>query len=157
MRLLSGFQSSQDGAVNEVLPGADRQWSGVQAGSWLDAVLAELRDPARISAQENIPGFQADLRPYQTVGVNWLWFLSRLGLGGCLADDMGLGKTLQVLALLLRRKTESDEPKDPQAAKAACPIPERLPSLLVVPASLLANWRAELERFAPALTFVIVH
>ena len=40
------------------------------------------------------------LRPYQKDGLRWLWWLSRLGLGGCLADDMGLGKTVQVIALL---------------------------------------------------------
>ncbi len=53
------------------------------------------------------PGLQAQLRPYQEVGVNWLWFLARLGLGGCLADDMGLGKTLQMLALLLKQKADA--------------------------------------------------
>ena len=91
---------------------------------------------------------QAQLRPYQAVGVNWLWFLARLGLGGCLADDMGLGKTLQMLALLLKRKTDADRRGRADAAKR-----KALPNLLVVPASLLANWRAEIERFTPALTF----
>ena len=93
---------------------------------------------------------QAQLRPYQAVGVNWLWFLARLGLGGCLADDMGLGKTLQVLALLLKRKTEAATPGRVAPARGRL---KRLPNLLVVPASLLANWRAEIERFTPALSF----
>src|SRR6185295_5111322 len=90
---------------------------------------------------EEIPGLQAQLRPYQVIGVNWLWFLSRLGLGGCLADDMGLGKTIQVLALLLLLEQKGD----------------RGPHLLVVPASLLGNWRAEMERFAPSLRPVTLH
>jgi non-specific serine/threonine protein kinase len=81
---------------------------------------------------------RATLRPYQQVGVNWLWFLSELGLGACLADDMGLGKTVQVLALLLAQG-------------------ERGPSLLVLPASLLANWKSELQRFAPSLTALCLH
>jgi non-specific serine/threonine protein kinase len=85
------------------------------------------------------------LRPYQQTGVQWLRFLSQLGLGGCLADDMGLGKTLQVLALLLLRKAEG-----PAAG-------QRKPSLLVAPASLLANWRSEISRFAPSINTMIVH
>ena len=72
-----------------------------------------------------------------------------LGLGACLADDMGLGKTVQVIALLLTLKGTS-EPSAKDRKKAA-------PSLLVVPASLIANWKAEIERFAPSLTYAIVH
>jgi non-specific serine/threonine protein kinase len=83
------------------------------------------------------------LRPYQRHGVAWLHFLSGLGLGACLADDMGLGKTIQVLALLLRER--------PAGGAAAGP------SLLVVPASLLGNWRAEAARFAPSLRLVFLH
>ena len=48
----------------------------------------------------NARGWQAELRPYQKTGIGWLWLLSQLGLGACLADDMGLGKTLQALALI---------------------------------------------------------
>ncbi len=58
-----------------------------------------------------------------------------LGLGGCLADDMGLGKTIQVIALLVLLKKKGGAANEP--------------SLLVVPASLIANWRAEIARFAP--------
>ena len=81
------------------------------------------------------------LRTYQQEGVDWLWFATRLGLGACLADDMGLGKTIQVLALLLRG--------------AARNAPGG--SLLVVPASLLANWKAETERFTPSLKLLAAH
>ena len=65
-------------------------------------------------------------------------------LGACLADDMGLGKTLQVLSLLLiHQKRRQGEP--------------RKPSLLVVPASLLGNWKQEAERFTPSLKLLFVH
>ncbi|HQV01012.1 MAG TPA: SNF2-related protein, partial [Bacteroidia bacterium] len=47
---------------------------------------------------------QAQLRPYQVTGFEWLHFLNDFNWGGCLADDMGLGKTLQVLTLLQHLK-----------------------------------------------------
>ncbi len=159
MRLISGFQPGQ--AAAEITAAPEHEWTGIQPGEWLDQVLAELRDPARLGAEEPIAGLQAQLRPYQTVGVNWLWFLSRLGLGGCLADDMGLGKTLQVLALLLRRKNEAAAPSRDASlqehARHGVTRPPSPPSLLVVPASLLANWRSEMARFTPSLKFVIIH
>jgi len=65
-----------------------------------------------------------------------------LGLGACLADDMGLGKTIQVLSLLLMEQGRGARPR---------------PSLLVAPASLLANWAAEIEKFAPSLKAAVVH
>ena len=77
-----------------------RQVAGRHAGE-----AAEPREP-RARRQ---PGgdLKATLRKYQETGVNWLWFLSSLGLGACLADDMGLGKTIQVLALLLALKKQA--------------------------------------------------
>ncbi len=83
------------------------------------------------------------LRPYQQAGVRWLYLLYRLGLGACLADDMGLGKTIQILSLLLVLKRE-----DPNGSRT---------SLLVAPASLLANWASEIARFAPSLNAMIAH
>jgi non-specific serine/threonine protein kinase len=157
MRMIAGFQPGAAGGEEAPATGADHEWSGIQAGDWLDGVLAELRDPSRLGAGADIPGLQAQLRPYQAAGVNWLWFLARLGLGGCLADDMGLGKTLQALALLLRRKTEGGSAESGQRGPSAEAQAPRGSNLLVVPASLLANWRSEIERFTPGLSFIIVH
>jgi non-specific serine/threonine protein kinase len=78
--------------------------------------------------------------------MRWLYLLAKLGLGACLADDMGLGKTIQVLSLLLVLKKQSLKMQDMGK-----------PSLLVAPASLLSNWAAELERFAPSLKVMIAH
>ena len=107
-----------------------RRWS--RARRWPRA-LAGLRAPTALRRPSSpATALRAELRPYQKVGVRWLWFLTRLGLGACLADDMGLGKTIQVLALLV-------------AAQAAGRRRRARRSLLVVPASLLANWRAEID------------
>jgi non-specific serine/threonine protein kinase len=93
------------------------------------------------------------LRPYQAIGVRWLWFLSRLGLGACLADDMGLGKTIQVLGLLLLVKRGAAA----GAPRVQADAGPRRPSLLVVPASLVANWQQEIRRFAPDLEVFVAH
>lgn len=85
-------------------------------------------------------GLNARLRNYQVEGYKWLCFLQKNGFGGCLADDMGLGKTLQAIAVLLRSK-ETWNNKDP----------ETLTSMVVAPASLMHNWKSELNRFAPGI------
>ncbi len=85
------------------------------------------------------------LRPYQRLGVAWLWHLHRQELGGILADEMGLGKTLQALALLTAVATETP-------ARGG-----RRPHLVVTPASLLENWRREATRFAPGLKLFVHH
>ncbi len=123
----------------------EREWSLVQPGEWLKALLEQLRSPAAVAAAQPGEELKATLRPYQEQGVSWLWLLSQLGLGACLADDMGLGKTIQVIALLLLIKRSRPDDGDPK------------PSLLVLPASLLANWGAELERFAPSLRPRFIH
>src|SRR5262249_23108230 len=146
MRLLAGAGLERD--VSEALPEAARAWTGLTAGPGLEAILHRLASPDARQIPSP-PGLRAELRPYQHTGLGWLHFLAQLGLGACLADDMGLGKTVQVLALLLALKGE----RQPGAGNGAKP----LPSLLVVPASLIANWKAEIERFAPSLTVVIAH
>jgi non-specific serine/threonine protein kinase len=139
MRMLAGADVTRDGAP----PGADPEWSRVVAGPWLAGTLEGLRSPDELERVDPGRELHGTLRPYQHVGVRWLHLLSRLGLGACLADDMGLGKTIQVLALLLVLRRVQDG--------------QRRPSLLVAPASLLANWAAEIERFAPGLEAMIAH
>lgn len=144
LRLLAGLETM-------ALPGAKAEessveWFQVKAGSWLKTVLGQLQDPRRPQekALEEIlnKNLSGTLRPYQMKGVQWLWMLYQLRLGGCLADDMGLGKTIQVLSLLLAIKETAVADK---------------PHLLVVPASLLGNWLAEAARFAPMLKVALAH
>jgi superfamily II DNA or RNA helicase len=142
MRLLAGADLAADSTAS-ALPESEREWTGIAPGQWLDQTLEKLRNPEDASTPP--PDLHAELRPYQQSGVNWLRFLTRLRLGACLADDMGLGKTIQVIGLLLHLKRDNaDSPDTP-------------PSLLVVPASLIANWKSELQRFAPSLSVTIAH
>jgi superfamily II DNA or RNA helicase len=90
------------------------------------------------------------LRPYQKLGVAWLWYLYGQKLGGILADEMGLGKTLQALALLAARHARPPSSRGPASD-------QRLPSLVVCPASLMENWRRETDRFTPQLRVLVHH
>ncbi|MDA8350131.1 MAG: SNF2-related protein, partial [Pseudomonadota bacterium] len=137
MRLLAG---AAPGAALTELPEALREWSGIEAGPGLRARLERLRHP-EAEPDPVTAGVTATLRPYQKTGVKWLRLMSELGLGACLADDMGLGKTLQVIALLAAR-TRADGAG---------------PSLVIAPASLLANWQNEFARFAPKLRTLVAH
>ena len=137
MRLLAGAtvtDTADDTAAED--------WAQVTAGPWLAETLATLRAPGGVDLDPG-PALKGTLRPYQKAGVQWMHLLSGLGLGACLADDMGLGKTIQVLALLLAHRGDGGGGKRP--------------SLLVAPASLLANWTAEIDRFAPSLRAAIIH
>jgi superfamily II DNA or RNA helicase len=101
------------------------------------AALSTPREPATVA-----DGFRATLRPYQQQGLAWLDFLASASLGGILADDMGLGKTVQVLAHIWTERARGRLKK---------------PVLIVVPTSLVANWRAEARRFAPQLQLLVLH
>jgi non-specific serine/threonine protein kinase len=142
MRMLAGVPL---GAADAVPPPETPEWSGLIAGDWLRETLEQLRQPetaVKFDAGEHL---RAQLRPYQVAGVKWMWLLQRLGLGACLADDMGLGKTIQVIALLLQLKHGGN------AAE------KQTPALVIAPASLVANWKDELARFAPSLRTGILH
>lgn len=147
LRLLSGFDVKQGGEPE--LEAARNAWSDVVAGDALKKLLEEMQQPEVSAESDPKEDLHAVLRPYQRQGAHWLWFMNRLGLGACLADDMGLGKTMQVLSLLLalKRKRGKAGQKDNTDA----------PSLLIVPASLIANWRAEIQKFAPSLSVYYAH
>ena len=107
-----------------------------------ERLRTELRTFGGIKSVEPPPGFHGSLRPYQCEGLGWLHFLQQFGFGGCLADDMGLGKTIQVLSLLEERRL----------LRQPAGSPDRLPpSLVVMPRSLVFNWKREAERFTPGL------
>ena len=103
-----------------------------------DSVRAAVRalagkDTVKPELPDGIP-----LRNYQQTGLEWLYNLDRIGMGGILADDMGLGKTVQIIALL------------------SCIHQPGEVSLIVAPTSLVYNWQSELQRFAPSLSLAVL-
>jgi SNF2 family DNA or RNA helicase len=82
---------------------------------------------------------KAKLREYQIDGFKWMKSLSALGFGGILADEMGLGKTIETIAFLLYEAKENKK------------------TIIISPTSLIYNWKAELEKFAPSLKIAIIH
>ena len=122
MRLLAGAGIADEADAAE----ADVAWNETVAGPWLAETLAVMHRPDGRAGVDPGLALNGTLRSYQQAGAQWLHPLARLGLGACLADDMGLGKTIQVLSLLLVLKREAGG--------------SRKPSLLIVPASLIANW-----------------
>ncbi len=140
MRLLSGVESG----IGETETDGEQSFVRIVSGQWLTQILDEIQSPEADHKIEQTlkSNLNANLRPYQKQGVAWLYRLNQLQLGGVLADDMGLGKTIQVLALFLLRR---------HLIKGASQ------NLLVVPASLIGNWKAELGKFAPSIKFWIAH
>ena len=138
LRMIAGADVDADDSA-----ASQADWGKVVAGPWLAETLKGLRSPEGLAGIDPGSALNGTLRPYQQVGVRWLYLLAKLGLGACLADDMGLGKTIQILSLLLVLRNQNRD--------------QRQPSLLVAPASLLANWAWELERFAPGLNALIAH
>jgi hypothetical protein len=136
LREALALQLAPGTGLGEKRPGVE---IGVSYGAWLEDITRKLLNPQLVTAVAPAPNFQAMLRPYQQAGLNWLGFLDSLGFGACLADDMGLGKTIQLLAFLSVKKSQ------------------KTTSLLVVPASLIANWRNEIDRFYPDLAYAIAH
>jgi len=104
-------------------------------------ISLRLKDFSRIEEVSPPENFTGVLRHYQQAGYNWLWFLNRFRLNGCLADDMGLGKTVQALALLQKLKEKKGR--------------KFKTSLIVVPVSAISNWEIEIKKFTPALKYVV--
>ena len=137
------FKKNQVGILDALL--------AAQPDAKVDELFKQTRDKLRrfegIEPVQEPDGFRGQLRDYQKEGLGWLHFLQQFRIGGCLADDMGLGKTVQVLALLESRRELREKAASSQNGKTTEPGP----SLVVVPASLVFNWRNEAARFTPKM------
>lgn len=143
---------------------------GIEARGWLKELLGTNGD-RKLQEVPTPASFEGELRPYQQRGLAWLFFLSSLGLGACLADDMGLGKTVQLLALVLAEREHADRRSNEgqsngstgrNATKTQSGAGRRrnkclAPTLLVCPMSVTGNWEREAQRFAPGLRVHVHH
>ncbi len=110
----------------------------------MDKATRELIDELLKVERIDLPGgLTATLRPYQQRGFDWLYKNASLGFGSIIADDMGLGKTLQVIVMLLKLKEEG--------------ALDSRQALIVVPTTLLTNWKKEFEKFAPGISHAFFH
>ena len=132
--------SRYDVARIDELAGMER-WQFKGAAAVTD-LANKLRNTSGIKAATAPDGFALQLRPYQMEGLSWLQYLREQELAGILADDMGLGKTAQALAHLLLEKQGGRMDR---------------PSLVVLPTSLIFNWKREAEQFAPQLRLLSLH
>ena len=76
------------------------------------------------------------LRDYQQEGLRWMRGKEKgvagavAPFGGILADEMGLGKTIQMISLIIAGEGTTDGP-----------------TLIVVPTSLMTQWKSEITKF----------
>jgi superfamily II DNA or RNA helicase len=149
LHLLGG----SDAAIGAVESGSAEQQASedaerikleVELNEHLIKLISQLNQSAEQPKLAVPGGLKAELRAYQQEGYAWLSFLRRFGLGACLADDMGLGKTVQLIAYLLHIQERSADLN-----------PNKLPSLIICPTSVLGNWQKELSRFAPSLNIML--
>lgn len=119
------------------MDGFEENGTEMQTDKFYRNIVKKIKDADKQTF--DIPkGLKTELRDYQEDGYKWMMRLNSWGAGACLADDMGLGKTLQAIAVMLKKADKG-------------------PSLVVCPASVLLNWRNELERFAPSLSPLLIH
>jgi SNF2 family DNA or RNA helicase len=113
----------------------DKEMLGELVVRELDMYKHKVYDFEAIKEVEVPAALNATLRPYQKAGLNWLHFLDEFRFGGVLADDMGLGKSIQVIAFILSQRDKGRQNTN----------------LIIVPATLIFNWQAEIAKFAPSL------
>ncbi len=116
---------------------------GLTTTGWVHELLESTTDSESLPEISQPALFEGQLRPYQLTGLRWMAFLSKFGIGTCLADDMGLGKTIQLIALLQHERAENPEGVGQ--------------TLLIVPTSVVGNWCREIDKFAPELRVHVHH
>lgn len=95
----------------------------------------------KIPVEPDLTGLTSQLRPYQFMGVKWLWFLYHHGLSGLLCDDMGLGKTHQAMGLLMACANYWKQQK----------AGVKRHFLVVCPTSVIYHWQEKLAKYLPGL------
>ena len=141
-RLTEDTLTLPDGEAATLLDLEDLLVTRWQNAAAIEAYVERFRNAPEIPPVELPKSFTAELRHYQQHGLDWLQHLRTHSLSGFLADDMGLGKTAQTIAHITVEKLEGRLDR---------------PALIVVPTSLVTNWTAELQKFSPGLSLMVLH
>ena len=142
-KLLNNLQKETQLKTNELLQVAlteEYQSAKIKVSDKAKKIIRDLLNADNVELPKEI---NAQMRPYQQRGFEWLYKNTRVGFGSIIADDMGLGKTLQVLATIQKLKSENKLKKQK--------------GLVIVPTTLLTNWVKEIEKFAPGLRASVYH
>ncbi|UPZ36451.1 DEAD/DEAH box helicase [Sphingobacterium sp. PCS056] len=118
----------------------EEEWLSQKAKERLEEIKNKIKNIDQVKPVVLSKDFIGSLRSYQHDGLNWLNFLDEFNFGGCLADDMGLGKTIQIIAFILDQRIK---------VKNNC-------NLLVLPTTLIFNWKNELDKFAPSIKTLVL-
>jgi SNF2 family DNA or RNA helicase/uncharacterized Zn finger protein len=141
--ILKNLENPPELSSQEVLKSAlteEYEGAKISISPGLKKIIQQLSETQDYPVPENLNG---SLRPYQESGYQWLYKNSKTGFGSIIADDMGLGKTIQVIATILKLKSEN--------------LLENKKGLIVVPTTLITNWQNEIRKFAPELKAGIYH
>ena len=117
------------------------RWEFPGEGSIKELAQRLLAAPGMVRAAPPL-GLKAELRGYQHDGLAWMQYLREHDLSGILADEMGLGKTVQTLAHILSEKEAGRLDR---------------PALVIVPTTLMHNWRQEAKKFTPGIRLLSLH
>ncbi len=142
-KLLNNLQKDTDLKTHDLLHAAlteEYKSAKIQISPKAKKIISDLLKTDTVELPENL---NAELRPYQLKGYEWLYKNIKVGFGSILADDMGLGKTLQVIAAILKLKQENKLKKQK--------------GLIIVPTTLITNWVKEFDKFAPEIKSHIYH
>ena len=136
--------------ARRALPAADaaREWLHADAGEWLRSILAGMRSPEGIAPVRSRVGPENDAPPLPADGGRLAPVHVRSGAGGLSRRRHGAGKD---------HPGPGPSPPSPATEDLRKSTPSSGPALLVVPASLVANWKAEIGRFAPSLATFYAH
>lgn len=117
--------------------------------------VTQLLEPSKAEHYKLPINVNAELRPYQQDGLNWLVFLKKYRLHGILCDDMGLGKTLQTICIMASMHFERERLLQAQGNGHGGDEKPAIPSLVICPSTLTRHWQHEIKTYTDSLKAIL--